>query len=90
MDDLTGMRDEIDALDRNIISLLGRRFQMTETIGRYKAENALAATDLVREASQFAQLKRLAAEQGINESLIETIYKCIIDEVVSNHKRLIN
>ncbi|MCJ8336898.1 MAG: chorismate mutase [Pseudomonadales bacterium] len=90
MDELTGMRDEIDSIDRNIITLLGQRFQMTEKIGRYKAENALAATDLVREASQFKQLKRLATELQLEESLVEKIYKCIIDEVVANHKRMIN
>jgi chorismate mutase len=90
MKNLAIMREEIDSLDRQLIALLGKRFQLTEQVGMYKAECALSATDLEREKSQYAAFKELAIHHGVSEGLVEGIYKSIIKEVVHRHKKLIN
>lgn len=90
MDKLQLMRDEIDAIDERIIALLASRFQVTEKVGFYKAENALAATDLNREEAQFAKFRQLALQHDLDEKLVENLYKQIIETVVSRHKRMIN
>ncbi len=90
MDKLAEMREEIDALDKQIIILLGQRFQITEKVGLYKAESALAATDSDREKEQFERFRQLAKEYEVDELLIEKLYKLIIENVVSKHKKMIN
>ncbi|NQZ33784.1 MAG: chorismate mutase [Oceanospirillaceae bacterium] len=90
MKNLTAMRDEIDVIDAQLIALLGQRFELTERVGLYKAEHALPAADQEREQSQYHNFEMLAQQQGISKGLVTGIFKSIIDEVVTRHKRLIN
>jgi chorismate mutase len=88
MDKLTEMREEIDALDKQVIALLGKRFQVTEKVGMYKAETALAATDSNREIMQFEKFRQLARQFDIDESLVESLFKLIIANVVAKYRKV--
>ena len=90
MDKLTDMRKEIDALDHQIIALLGKRFQVTERVGILKAESALAATDSERESAQYKKYKQLANQFDIDEALVESLFALVIENVVARHKKMIN
>lgn len=90
MEKLLVMRSEIDVIDKQLISLLGQRFQITERIGLYKADNALPASDVNRELDQFSQYRKLALQHDISEELVADIFKGVIEEVVLRHKQLIN
>lgn len=90
MKNLTAMRAEIDAIDNQIIDLLGQRFELTEKVGVYKADHALPAADSDREQTQYLNYRQLAEKHGISATLVTNIFKSIIAEVISRHKRLIN
>jgi chorismate mutase len=90
MKSLQLMRTEIDVVDKQIIALLGQRFELTERVGLYKAENALPAADLERESRQFQNYKYLATEYDISEKLVQSIFEQIIQEVITRHKKMIN
>ncbi|MEH6444104.1 MAG: chorismate mutase [Oceanospirillaceae bacterium] len=90
MDKLVAMRSEIDVIDKQLISFLGQRFQITERIGLYKADNALPASDENRELGQFFEYRKLALQHDISEELVADIFKRVIEEVILRHKQLIN
>jgi len=85
---LDELRLAIDQIDRDMISLLAKRFQLTEEVGMYKAVNRLGAQDLSREADQFDKIKTLARSQELNPEYAASIYRCLMDQVISRHKEI--
>lgn len=85
---LDELRKGIDQLDSEIVSLLAKRFLLTEEVGLYKAENNLNAQDTSRESKQFDKIKQLSDSHGLNPEYASAIYRCMIDIVISRHKEL--
>lgn len=85
-DDLLALRAEIDRIDARLAELLGARFRATAQVGRLKARFALDAVDPVREAQQAQRYDALAAEHGLGPAFTQRLFRCIIDEVVANHR----
>jgi len=82
------LREQIDLVDQRLIELLGQRFAITEQIGTLKAQQQLAAQSADREAQQFARYSHLAAEFGVPEDLLRTIFRAVINQVIENHQTL--
>jgi chorismate mutase len=87
---LDELRQGIDHLDEQIISLLAQRFQLTEEVGIYKASNKLPAQDSSREDKQFDKITRLAAACQLNPNYASAIYRCLMDIVILRHKEIEN
>ena len=83
---LESLRAEVDDVDAKIVDLLAIRFRITSKIGRLKALHALEAVDPDREAAQQARFRELAQRSGLNPDLVVSVFRSIIDEVVSNHR----
>lgn len=86
---LDQLRTEIDQIDQQIIALLAQRFQCTEEVGVYKAENQLHAQDPNRESQQFQKIRQLSEQNGINPEYTSEIYRRIIDIVISRHQEIV-
>ena len=84
--ELESLRAEIDAVDGQVIGLLGNRFRLTARVGALKAANSLAPVDPHREAEQQARFRDLATRNGVNPDLVVSIFRSVIDEVVKNHR----
>ena len=56
--DLSGLREEIDRIDRELLSSLSRRAELAQGIGRLKAEEGRPVHDPEREAQVLAALCR--------------------------------
>jgi chorismate mutase len=84
--DLLNLRAQIDGLDQALVELLGRRFRVTDEVGRLKASSGLSAVDPEREATQEARLRSLAMRHGVNPDVVSRIFRAIVDEVVVNHE----
>lgn len=89
MTKLDELRNGIDEIDQKIIALLAQRFQYTEEVGIYKAENDLVSQDVNRENQQFQKIAKLSAQHGLNPEYASEIYRCIIDIVISRHGELL-
>ncbi|AZN41029.1 chorismate mutase [Paenibacillus albus] len=87
--DLQELRVQIDAIDKQMIALLAERFQLTEEVGKYKAEHQLPPQDTVREAQQFVKIAELSEQHGLNPQYASEIYRRIIDIVIANHRELL-
>ncbi|WP_419874094.1 chorismate mutase [Candidatus Pristimantibacillus sp. PTI5] len=85
---LEELRQNIDHLDKEIISLLAKRFQLTEEVGIYKAAQKLTAQDPGRESQQFEKIAKQAADTDLNPDYASVIYRCVMDLVIARHKEI--
>lgn len=76
---LAPYRAKIDALDAQIVALLGQRFDVIHDVARLKAEHGIAPIlpDRVEEVVRHARAK--AEKAGVDPKLVEQIYRIIID-----------
>lgn len=88
--DLSQLRQKIDTIDKAMIELLSERFQLTEQVGILKAMEKMPAQDAAREKLMMAKIAELAKEGGLRPDAAMSIYRCIIDQVISRHHELRN
>lgn len=86
--ELLAARENIDRIDRELISLLGERFALTHEVGLLKADKNLNALDSSRESEKLAELRSLSERHGLDPELVSELFGRIMEEVVKNHKRL--
>jgi chorismate mutase len=86
--ELEKLRAEINSLDKELISLLAKRFAVTEKVGKYKAKNNLPAKDPKREKELYASRELMAKSAGLDEKMVKKIFQEIIKAVRKNHRAL--
>lgn len=84
---LEKLRAEINKIDRDIVLLLGRRFDLVRKVASLKKKNNLSIEDKSREKAVLKQVKTQASSLNISISFIESIFKLIISESKRIQKR---
>lgn len=82
MADIEQIRAEIAATDEQIMQLIGRRQQLAEQVGRYKAEHNEDVRNREVEQKVIARYRRLAAEQGVSGDDAEQICRLLMQEAI--------
>lgn len=72
------IRQAIDAIDTDIVSLIARRAQYVHEAAKFKKSEA-AVKDAGRVARVLKSKRALAEELGASPDLIEKLYKSMID-----------
>lgn len=76
--ELTNLRQEIAALDRELLGALNRRLDLVRRIAEHKAETGAPAIDAQREAELLADLA--AANRGpLSEQGVRTAFSALLD-----------
>ena len=78
---LANLRQQIDDVDRELISLLEKRASLVFSVGDYKRENQLPVHDPVREKKIKSRIRDLVSEQSslsINE--MESIFMLMVEK----------
>ena len=88
--ELLEAREKIDKIDRDLVEILEARFQLTYHVGRLKADQNLSSLDESREAQKLAELRLLCERKSLNPDLVVKLFRCIMDEVVTNHENMRN
>lgn len=84
---LTQLRDEIDDIDSELVTLLQRRLNVTRKVGQLKSTVGKPIFDAEREASLFTKRRLQAAEAGLSPDLIEDVLRRLIrDSYASQDK----
>lgn len=86
METLDDMRKSIDNIDNAIVAMFAERFKVTSKVGHYKAENAIPAKDLDREAEQYKRMDDLASQYGLDPEFAQSYLSAVIARVVKNHE----
>jgi len=79
MDDI---RVEIDGMDKNIIAILGRRFEYVKAATKFKtSETSVRAPD--RFNSMLEQRRIWAEQSGLNPDAIEKMYHDLVNHFIN-------
>lgn len=68
---LEKQREEIDAIDREIVALFERRMQVVVDVARIKKENGIAILDASREKEVIAKVQSYLKDAALKEELAE-------------------
>ncbi|HNQ88802.1 MAG TPA: bifunctional chorismate mutase/prephenate dehydrogenase [Verrucomicrobiota bacterium] len=75
---LDALRREIDAIDEQIVDLLGRRQAMTQSAVAIKTAAGLPVYHPAREENLISQRRDQARRAGLDPQHVEELYRCII------------
>ena len=72
-DEISGIRDEIGSLDREMIRLAARRTELAARLGLLKREAGRPLRDYAHEKEVVSRARRFAVEAGLTETLAENL-----------------
>jgi chorismate mutase-like protein len=73
-------RKQIDAIDKELVALLGKRMTIVGKIGMLKKDQGLPIIDKKREREKITQITHIAQQEGLQKSFIERIWHVIFTE----------
>jgi chorismate mutase-like protein len=79
MPELVPLREQIDAVDRQILSLLRQRLELVYQVGEVKRAHVAPIHDPAREREMLERLGR-TAEAPLSAEMARRIFKGIIEE----------
>ncbi|MUL17714.1 bifunctional chorismate mutase/prephenate dehydrogenase [Aliivibrio fischeri] len=82
--ELSHLRDQIDAVDKQMLDLLAQRLYLVEQVGEVKSAHGLPIYDPSREAAMLASRRSEAEKKGVPPSLIEDILRRTMRESYSS------
>lgn len=77
MDEIKRLRDQVDIIDRELITLLAKRFDATNKIGVIKSRKKIHVLDEDRWALVIRDRLSRAEQFGLSESMIDEIWNTI-------------
>ncbi|NVD05784.1 bifunctional chorismate mutase/prephenate dehydrogenase [Vibrio sp. JPW-9-11-11] len=84
--ELNHLRDQIDAVDKQILDLLAQRLALVEQVGEVKSEHGLPIYAPDREAAMLASRRQEAEKIGVPPQLIEDILRRTMRESYASEK----
>ena len=77
MKELAELRQELDQLDREIVSLFERRMAISRQVAQYKLAHDLPVLDAGREAQVIASREAMLSDAALAPS-VGTLFECIM------------
>ncbi len=87
--DLASLRDRIEAVDRQIIQLIGERLAIVEGVAEAKLATASPFRDRTREETLISRLREIATGAGVDPHQIERMYRVIMDMSVAHQEQAV-
>ena len=82
------IREGIDAIDKQVIDLLGKRFKYVKEIVRFK-KNEEDVVARQRYDQVLENRRKLAAEKGLDPDVIENVYKILVSYFIEEQKKIL-
>lgn len=79
-EELQYLREQIDQVDKSLLSLLEKRMQLVAEVGEVKNRHGLPIYAPDREASMLASRRNDAQKMGISPDLIEDVLRRVMRE----------
>jgi isochorismate pyruvate lyase len=84
--DMADIRQAIDSLDQEVISLWAQRFAYVKAAAKFKTdETAVRAPE--RFAAMLAQRREWAQEKGLNPEVIEGLYRTLVTHFIDEEMK---
>jgi chorismate mutase/prephenate dehydratase len=82
--DLQALREDMEAVDREILAQLRRRMELAEEIAVFKIDNAYPFRDKQREEQLLLRIRHLAAELRLDAHELERLYRLILEMSIAH------
>ena len=89
MEQLTPYRESIDAIDEQIIELLGQRYSVCRDVARLKKASEIPMMQSGRVEQVKKRCAELAERHGVDPGFVRELYALIIDEACRIEDRII-
>ncbi len=86
---ITDVRNEIDNIDKAIISLIGERFHYVREVVKYKEPTASAIEASDRRTSMLQNRRQWASNHGLNPDVIEDMYDRLVQYFINEEKKMV-
>ncbi|MBN2451409.1 MAG: bifunctional 3-deoxy-7-phosphoheptulonate synthase/chorismate mutase type II [Lentisphaeria bacterium] len=87
---LSELREEIDRLDGDVMSVLARRMEVVEQIGRIKRENNITVLQTSRWDQIVRRVHLRGTEYGFSPEFVDTVFKAIHQESINKQQRILD
>jgi isochorismate pyruvate lyase len=85
-ENISEIRLEIDALDREIVGLIGQRFEYVKAASKFKT-SATSVKAPERFEAMLAQRRDWAIEEGLNPDAIERLFNNLVTHFIEEEMR---
>ena len=83
-EELNALRDQIDAVDQQLVALLAQRLALVAEVGEVKSRHGLPIYAPDREAAMLAKRRAEATAKGVPADLIEDVLRRVMRESYSS------
>lgn len=84
--ELQTLREDIEAIDRDLLHLLRRRMEQVEKVATWKIRAAFPFRDHQREELVLKRVRGLAVDCGLDPHRIENLYRLIMEMSISHQQ----
>ncbi len=86
--DLEGLRARLSAVDRELLTLIAERQQLSRQVAQAKQQTGRGTRDFAREREVLLQARSTAAELGISPALGEAVLRLLIRGSLTTQERI--
>lgn len=75
---LSELRDRLDAIDQEIVTLIAKRHEIIKEVAEYKQKKQLRTTDLDREKQVLENCQKTATEHNLDPLVVKEIFALLL------------
>ena len=87
---LTGLREQINQLDAEVMQLLGRRMAVAEKIGQYKRDNDITILQTNRWNEVLERSQRQGHTLGLTPEFVQRYLEAVHLESINRQNKVMN
>ncbi len=84
------VRNEIDNIDKVIISLISQRFEYVKEVVKYKSKDSASIEASDRRQQMLSHRREWAEQNGLSADVIENIYDTLVTYFIEEEKKIAN
>ena len=90
LEHIDDLRQEIDVIDKDLFSLLGKRMKVAQNIGKYKSKNNISILQSSRWNEILNKTIELGREKGLSDGFVTQILTAIHQESINHQTKILN
>jgi chorismate mutase len=90
MADLIELRRQIDEVDSDLIGMLGKRMQLADSIGDFKAARNIAVLQSDRWEAIMAEAAKAGTKHGLSEDFMKSYLRAVHQESIDHQDTIVN
>lgn len=80
------LREQLEACDSELLTVLGRRMALAEEVARAKLEMGMAFRDRSREEQVLRGIRQMATEQSLDPHAMEQLYRTVFEMSIARQQ----